>query len=197
MMETTRPSPWPRATNELLPHTLFKLAAQYPSATYAEFPVNPSNIEDGYRKITYAEVANAVNSFAWWVEENVGKLREEEQNGTQTLVYMGPNDIRYAVLCLGSVIAGYKVCCFPTRASRWLKTWLTTRTDDFPISAIRSGSSGQTDRGRGRKGHADTRNTDTGRGRNCFIERHEDDADTECRTASHLGFEALSIQQDV
>jgi hypothetical protein len=24
-------------------------------------------------------------------------------------VYMGPNDIRYAVLCLGSVIAGYKV----------------------------------------------------------------------------------------
>ncbi|KAI4930122.1 hypothetical protein J4E85_004746 [Alternaria conjuncta] len=112
-MDTTRPAPWPQATNELLPNTLFKLAAQYPSATYAEFPVNPHKIEDGYRQITFAEVANAVSAFAWWLEENIGKLQEEEKDGTRTLVYMGPNDIRYAILCLGSVIAGYKML-FPS-----------------------------------------------------------------------------------
>ncbi|KAG9191819.1 hypothetical protein G6011_10553 [Alternaria panax] len=108
-MDTSRSTPWPQAANELLPHTLFKLAAQYPSATYAEFPIDPDRIEDGYRKITFAEVANAVHATAWWIERNVGKLREEEKTGAQTLVYMGPNDIRYAVLCLGSVIAGYKM----------------------------------------------------------------------------------------
>jgi hypothetical protein len=88
---------------------LFKLAAQYPSATYAEFPIDPHKIEDGYRKVTFAEVANAVHTMAWWIGENVGTLREDEQTGKQTLVYLGPNDVRYAVLCLGSVVAGYKV----------------------------------------------------------------------------------------
>ena len=108
-MNAPRPTPWSPPTNELLPHTLFRLAAQDPSATYVEFPNNPDRIEDGYRKIAFAEVANAVHAIAWWIEENVGKLREEEKIGEKTLVYMGPNDIRYAVLCLGSVIAGYKV----------------------------------------------------------------------------------------
>ncbi len=138
-MDTSRPLPWPQATKELLPHTLFKLAAQYPSATYAEFPVDPNRIEDGYSKITFAEVANAVHMFAWWVEENIGKLKEEDKNGTQTLVYMGPNDIRYAVLCLGSVVAGYKVG-FPlprSATSRW-KTWLTMRIDALSITTLRS-----------------------------------------------------------
>jgi hypothetical protein len=124
-MDTPRPSPWPQATNELLPHTLFKLAAQYPSATYAEFLINPNKIEDAYRKVTFAEVANAVHAMAWWIEENVGKLSEEEKTGTQTLVYIGPNDIRYAVLCLGSVVAGYKVSILPKLAMWKLKTRLT------------------------------------------------------------------------
>ncbi|KAL1800694.1 hypothetical protein ACET3X_001036 [Alternaria dauci] len=112
-MDASRPILWPQPSNELLPHTLFRLAAQHPSATYAEFPNNPDRIEEGYRKVTFAEVANAVYAIAWWIEENVGKLREEEKTGEQTLVYFGPNDIRFAVLCLGSVIAGYKMI-FPS-----------------------------------------------------------------------------------
>ncbi|RYO73516.1 hypothetical protein AA0113_g151 [Alternaria arborescens] len=112
-MNAPRPTPWSPPINELLPHTLFRLAAQNPSATYVEFPNDPNRIEDGYRKIAFAEVANAVHAIAWWIEENVGKLSEEEKTGEQTLVYMGPNDIRYAVLCLGSVIAGYKML-FPS-----------------------------------------------------------------------------------
>jgi hypothetical protein len=106
---TAHLSPWPQATGQLLPHVLSKLAAECPDMTYAMFPLNPTNISLGYRKVTSAQVANAVHAIAWWIDDNVGKLEEERKNGSETLVYMGPNDIRYAVLCLGSVVAGYKV----------------------------------------------------------------------------------------
>lgn len=93
----------------LLPHNLFNIAEKYPQIAYAEFPCNPLDIKEGYRTISFAEVANAVHAIAWWIEENVGKLNEIDKVGKETLVYIGPNDIRYVVLCLGSVMCGYKV----------------------------------------------------------------------------------------
>jgi hypothetical protein len=90
--------------------------------TYAMFPINPTRIQDGYRKITFGEVANAVHTTAWWIDANVGKLSDKKKDGKETLVYIGPNDIRYAVLCLGSVVAGYKV--------RTLQTWEKEERDD-------------------------------------------------------------------
>ncbi|USP73475.1 hypothetical protein yc1106_00749 [Curvularia clavata] len=110
---SARPSPWPEFYSDLLPNVLFAIADKYPSATYAEFPRDPKDISKGYWKFTFADVANAVNATAWWINQNVGKLEEEQKNGSQTLVYMGPSDIRYALLCLGSVIAGYKML-FPS-----------------------------------------------------------------------------------
>jgi len=71
------------------------------------------NINEGYHAISFGEVANAVHAVAWWIEENVGKLDEVDKVGKETLVYMGPNDIRYVVLCLGSLMCGYKML-FPS-----------------------------------------------------------------------------------
>ncbi|KAI0582200.1 hypothetical protein TUN199_06351 [Pyrenophora tritici-repentis] len=110
---TARPSPWPKVTNQLLPHNLFNIAEKYPQITYAEFPRNPLNISEGYRAITFVEVANAVHAVAWWIEQNVGKLEDVDKIGKETLVYIGPNDIRYVVLCLGSIMCGYKML-FPS-----------------------------------------------------------------------------------
>lgn len=98
----SRPEKWPRAVNELLPNVLFKLASQYPDLTYSE-----NKTSDGYRKVNFSEVANAVHEVAWWIEQNVGKPAKED--GSETLVYMGPNDLRYSILILGSVMVGYKV----------------------------------------------------------------------------------------
>ncbi|CAN9080320.1 unnamed protein product [Alternaria alternata] len=81
--------------------------------TYAEFPRNPNDISEGYREFTYLDVANAVNTLAWWIDEDVGKLEEGKKNGKATLVYIGPSDIRYAVLCLASIVTGYKML-FPS-----------------------------------------------------------------------------------
>ncbi|KAL5119441.1 hypothetical protein ACEQ8H_002711 [Pleosporales sp. CAS-2024a] len=86
-----RPETWPQIVDELLPNTLFKLAAQYPDLTYSEFPCS-NNVADGYNKFTFKEVANAVHEVAWWIEQNVGKPAVDD--GSETLVYMGPNDLR-------------------------------------------------------------------------------------------------------
>ena len=102
-----RPQKWPHATNELLPETLFSVAELYPDITYSEYPRNPISAADGYRKITYREVANAVHALAWWIENNVGKPATNE--GSETIVYLGPNDLRYGILVLSSVMVGYKV----------------------------------------------------------------------------------------
>ncbi|CAO2652907.1 Nn.00g023180.m01.CDS01 [Neocucurbitaria sp. VM-36] len=107
----TRPSTWPQSTKDLLPHILFKLADQYPGLTYAEYPRDHANIADGFRKATYREVANAVHAFAWWIEKNVGKPKVDD--GRETMVYIGPNDLRYGILVLGSVMVGYKML-FPS-----------------------------------------------------------------------------------
>lgn len=102
----TRPRHWPHFTSELLPSILFKVASQYPDLSHSEYPRTDSTT-DGYHKITYKKVANAVHAVAWWTEESVGKPANND--GSDTLVYMGPNDLRYALLVLGSVMAGYKV----------------------------------------------------------------------------------------
>lgn len=104
---TSRPETWPQAIDELLPHTLFSLAANYPDLTYSEYPKDSLDISQGYRNITYREVANAVNALAWWIEKNVGKPKTDD--GRETVVYMGPNDLRYGILVLGSIMIGYKV----------------------------------------------------------------------------------------
>ena len=70
-------------------------------------------------------IANAVNTLAWWIDENVGRLEEGKKNRKETLVYIGPNDIRYAVLCLASIVTGYKVSRvllykIPKRRNKWV-----------------------------------------------------------------------------
>lgn len=102
-----RPEQWPHGDKELLPKVLFNLAAQYPDLTYSEYPRNLTSAADGYRRFTFQEVANAVHAVAWWIEQNIGKPAVDD--GSETLVYMGPNDLRYPTLVLGSIMVGYKV----------------------------------------------------------------------------------------
>ncbi|KAJ8112587.1 hypothetical protein OPT61_g5072 [Boeremia exigua] len=135
----SRPNKWPQASNELLPNTLFRLASQYPSAVYAEFPLT-ENAADGYRTINFKEVANAVHATAWWIDQQVGKPAKDD--GSETLVYMGPNDLRYELLVLGSVMVGYKML-FPnprygveaisTLTSLANGSVMLTPTEPFPV----------------------------------------------------------------
>ena len=49
-------------------------------------------------------LANAINGVAWWMQQSLGPAINFE-----TLAYFGPWDIRYILLLLGAVKAGYKV----------------------------------------------------------------------------------------
>lgn len=91
-------------TKQLLVNIIDGVAHSEPETVYAEVPRNPATYEEGFRQITYRDLANAVNGIAWWLQENLGPGKNFE-----TVCYMGGNDIRYNAVLLGCVKAGYKV----------------------------------------------------------------------------------------
>lgn len=96
-MEISNPTEW------LVPNILDRLAATTPNAPYAEYPNSPLTYDDGYRCITYAELANAVNCCASFLLDKLGPGKHS------VLPYIGPNDLRYIALILGATKAGYTV----------------------------------------------------------------------------------------
>lgn len=91
-----------RWRNELLPNIIDHLARETPEALFAEYPVSPLSYEEGYRKVTYKDLANAINGAAWWLSEMLGPSKNHE-----VLTYIGPNDVRYTVLILAAIKTGY------------------------------------------------------------------------------------------
>lgn len=91
---------------QLLPTVVDQIAESEPEATWAAVSVSPTGIDAGYQNITYQQFANAVNSVAWWLEEELGR-----GDTTEPLVYFGTggSDIGYAILLIAAVKAGYYV----------------------------------------------------------------------------------------
>ena len=111
---------------QLLNHIVDGLANTCPYGVWAEIPKSSTNYDAGFRRVTYRELSNAVNGAAWWLSKSLGQGESFE-----TLAYIGLWDIRYVVLLLAAVKAGYKVspswrtvrfCSRPANrwnASRW------------------------------------------------------------------------------
>ena len=91
----------------LVPRVVDRLAAEEPDTLYAEYPRSTLSYEEGYRKITYGDLANAVNGIAAWLLRTLGSGQNFE-----VLPYIGPNDVRYPALVLGAIKAGYVVFHF-------------------------------------------------------------------------------------
>ena len=89
---------------DLLPHLVDQRARLTPEVTFAEYPITATSYNEGFRKISYGDFANAVNGAAQWLTQTLGPGKD-----FNTLAYMGPNDVRYPALILGAVKAGYKV----------------------------------------------------------------------------------------
>ncbi len=92
----------------LLPTLIDDRANAVPDRLYCAY-IEPghASVEDGLRKVTYGHFANSVNRCAWWLEKELGKGQNFE-----TLAYVGPSDIRYAIMTLAAVKIGYKVRLF-------------------------------------------------------------------------------------
>ena len=88
----------------LTPTIVDRKAVDTPDALYAEYPRSTTSYEDGYQKIIYRDLANAVNGLAWWLHDTLGPAKESEH-----LAYIGPNDILYPSLIIGAAKVGYTV----------------------------------------------------------------------------------------
>ena len=93
----------PQYGARLLPRVVDDLARSNPQRVFASVPL-ASDVSQGFRDIKMADVAQAVDYLAWWLQEHVGNSTSFE-----TLAYMGIPDIRYPVLFLAAVKCGYKV----------------------------------------------------------------------------------------
>ena len=93
-----------QASEILLPVLIDEIATNDPTALWIEYPTDPTSYDYGYKQITYAQFANAINGTAHWMEGALGR----GENG-ETLTYIGPNDPLYGVLVVAAVKVGYKV----------------------------------------------------------------------------------------
>ena len=59
---------------------------------------------DGIARATYRRFANAANGVAWWLRQSLGLGQNFD-----TLAYFGRWNIRYILLLLAAVKAGYKI----------------------------------------------------------------------------------------
>ena len=100
---TALPSANP-ATQRLLPQVLDEGARTHPDRVWAEIPVSPTSYEEGFRTISWRELANAVNGLAAALVSSKGMGWDFE-----TLAYLGTMDPTVAAMTLAGIKAGYKV----------------------------------------------------------------------------------------
>jgi len=83
---------------------LDQLADTNPSRIYAAIP-KTSDVKDGYRDISVADLARCVDFMAWWIEDKFGRSESFE-----TITFIGLSDLRGPALLMAAVKTGYKVC---------------------------------------------------------------------------------------
>ncbi|KAL8949996.1 MAG: hypothetical protein Q9222_003939 [Ikaeria aurantiellina] len=106
-MASDSPPKEPKYGSRLLPQVLDALAISDADRIYASVPKS-TDLADGFRNLTMLQMATAVNHLAWWLDLQLGKSSTFE-----TISYLGPPDIRYAIIFLAAVKCGYKVL-FPS-----------------------------------------------------------------------------------
>ena len=57
---------------QLLNHVVDRRAKEDPEVIYAEYPISATGYDQGFLKITYKDLANAINGLAWWLHNTIG-----------------------------------------------------------------------------------------------------------------------------
>jgi len=92
-LEETRPF-----GQRLLNNLLDERAKRTPNRVFAEIPAGQT-LEDGFRPLSYPEMANAVNVMAHWLKNELDKQPDVDRN---PIPYIGPNDLRYILFFLAA-----------------------------------------------------------------------------------------------
>lgn len=82
------------------------LAARVPDNAWAKAPVSADDGPAIWQDITWRQLRAAVDFTAQWIENELGA-----GDGHGPVAYTGPNDIRYPIIIMAALKAGYKVSC--------------------------------------------------------------------------------------
>ncbi|KAI1874087.1 uncharacterized protein JN550_002666 [Neoarthrinium moseri] len=87
----------------LIPHVVDEVSATEPNRIVYSVALS-ADISKGFYEISARNFANAVNKTAWWLQGLIGRSDKFE-----TIAYIKPHDIRYFLITLACIKAGYKV----------------------------------------------------------------------------------------
>ncbi|KAI1371417.1 acetyl-CoA synthetase-like protein [Hypoxylon crocopeplum] len=109
----------------LIPHVIDEIAEKDPGREAFSIP-RSSNPQDGWKPVTFKEYANAINHVAQRIIETCGT----PSPGTiPTIAYIGPNDVRYIIILVSAIKAGYKAFFISPRNSQEGQLSLFENTD--------------------------------------------------------------------
>ncbi|KAK7743323.1 putative NRPS-like protein biosynthetic cluster [Diatrype stigma] len=108
--------------SRLMPVVVDEIAKEQPDHAYAFTPIT-ANVSDGFKPVTFFEVATAVNALAQWIHTEIGPSSQFD-----TIAYMGLSDLRYVAVFLAAVKCGYKVLLPSLRNSAWMNASLLEQT---------------------------------------------------------------------
>jgi acyl-coenzyme A synthetase/AMP-(fatty) acid ligase len=95
----------PEYGTRLLPSLIDKIATSTPDRVYASIPKDDTDISQGFKNITYADFAQAINALSWWLDETLGKA----DDAFPTFAYFGPRDLGYCIVVVAAAKVGRKV----------------------------------------------------------------------------------------
>lgn len=84
----------------LIPCAIDEAARLHSQDIFASFPISRV-VTDGFRNVTYGELANAINRAALWLEESGCQ--------SEPLAYLAPSDLRHVILAVAAVKVGCNV----------------------------------------------------------------------------------------
>ncbi|PYI21028.1 acetyl-CoA synthetase-like protein [Aspergillus violaceofuscus CBS 115571] len=109
----------------LLHQVVDEVAETRPEELFCIHPVSV-NSADGWRNISYRDLAYAVNRVAFWIDQQLGDRAKKKRH---VLAYIGNNDLRYAAFILACMKTGNTALLLSTRNSHSAFQHLLDATD--------------------------------------------------------------------
>ena len=79
-------------------------AVDSPDKVYASIP-RSQDICEGFRDVTYKQLANAIDHAAWWLDDQLGEFN----SSFETFAYSGKKDLMYPILAVAAAKVGRTV----------------------------------------------------------------------------------------
>lgn len=100
-----------------LPSAVDKLAVEVPDNVWVKIPSSSSDVQNLiWHDFTWRQFSSAVDLMARWIDDHLGQAASPS-HGNEVITYTAVNDIRYPIVMLAGLKAGYKTLLSSPRNS--------------------------------------------------------------------------------